>query len=219
MNQDTMKSFFVKLGLISLAGAAGWHFLVGAELESERDLKLARQAQVHELTQGEKSIGLHARQVELSLDRMRGVRDELRVQLDAEHTMNMHEQLQTLAEYKGLTVTRIEPLRKRVEKLKRGAGLGKLELESQEFRVECEGPYSGVVEYIEELSNGASIAKISSFRMLPTSMESVRMILQVSAYEIGEFPEAFDEISNSSGVVDPVSQVADAGRAPKKGGS
>tara|TARA_R110002072_G_scaffold42064_21_gene118779 strand:+ start:23569 stop:24225 length:657 start_codon:yes stop_codon:yes gene_type:complete len=217
MNQDTMKSFFVKLGLISLAGAAGWHFLVGAELESERDLKLARDAQVRQLTQGEESIGLHAQQVERSLERMSEIRDELRAQLDSANGTNMHGHLQDLAEEKGLTVTKIEPLRKRIEKLKRGPGQAELELATQEFRVECDGPYSGIVDYLQELSGGSCITKVGSFRMLPTSKESARMILQVSTYELGAFPEAFEETMSAAPA--GVDQVTDARVAVSEGGA
>lgn len=217
MNQDTMKSFFVKLGLISLVGAGGWYFLVGAQLEAEGELKLARDAQVSQLNQGEESIGLHARQVERSLERMRGVRDELRAQLDSANATNMHEHLQDLAEAKGLTVTKIEPLRKRIDKLKRGSGQAELELATQEFRLECDGPYAGIVGYIEELGSGSSISKVISFRMLPTSKETARMILQVSTYEIGEFPEAFEETMSAAHA--GVDQVTDARVAVSKGGS
>jgi len=202
MNQDTMKSFFMKLGLISLAGAGGWYFLVGAQLEAEQEIKGARDAQVRHLTQGEESIGLHAEQVERSLERMRVVRDGLRAQLDSATATDMHGHLQDLAEAKGLTVTKIEPLRKRIDKLKRGPGQAELELATQEFRLECDGPYSGIVGYIQELSSGSSITKVGSFRMLPTSKETARMILQVSTYELGAFPEAFEETMSAAPVGD-----------------
>jgi len=216
MNQDTVKSFFVKLGLISLAGAGGWYFLVGSQLDAERDLKLAREAQVSGLESGEEAILLYADRVDRSLNRMRQVQGELQLQLDSENAMNMHEHLQTLAESKGLTVSRIEPLRKRIEKHKRGPGLSDLELATQEFRVECDGPYVGAVEYINLLSSGSSITKIGSFRMLPTSKESVRMILQVSTYEIGEFPEVFEEVVSE---VHIESSIADTHQVSTQGGA
>ena len=195
MNQDILKSFFIKFAVVAGVGAGGWMLLVGSRLGMEQEIRLSHASHVEHITNGERAIAEHAQAMNVSLERMNAVGHELQEQLGGDQSTNVHKQLQDTAENLGLTVSRIEPLQTSVQKYSRGEGQAGLELETKSFRVECAGTYSGIVKYIDELGNGPNIAKVGSFRILPTSSEHARVVLQISTYELVGFPEAIEELA------------------------
>lgn len=192
MNQDTQRSFIVKLLAASLFGAVAWHMLVGSRLQKEQDIHQERIAQVQAIALGEQAIEQHEETVTQSIKEMSRVRDELITQLGINETSSVHKNLQAAAEIHNLTVSRIEPLSKRVsEQANKQNDKLKIKLETSEFRVECTGSFAGIVGFIQELSTGSNISTVNSFRVIPVSSYSARMILQVSMYQLIEVPSAF----------------------------
>ncbi len=195
MNQDTQRVFFVRLLVISLVGAVAWHFLVGAKLDREQELKRLFALQTEEISQGEQEIALHADQLADSIRRMQKTRDEMMVHLDMIDSSKVHKILQDAADRYHLTISRVEPMRKSVDKRVRESDQDQdpIELEISEFRVECAGSFDGLVKFISELSEGHHLATVNSFRIIPVSAESARMSIQVSVYQISNAPKAFTE--------------------------
>jgi len=193
MNQDTQRSFFVRLIMVSLIGAFAWHFLVGAKLEREQELKRVFALETKEISQGEQQITLHADQLATSIERMQKTRNEMVAHLDMIDSSKVHKILQDAADRHHLTVSRVEPVRKSVDKRVRQTDQSQIELEVSEFRVECTGTFGGLVGFIGELSEGAYLAKVNSFRMIPVSSDSARMYVQVSVYQLTNAPKAFTE--------------------------
>ena len=193
MNYDTQRSFFFRLGIVSLIGAISWHILVGAKLEREQELKRTFASQTEAILQGEQEIERHADQLETSIERMQKVRDEMITHLDMVQSSKVHQILQDAAESYDLTVSRVEPVRMQTNKRVRKSDQSEIELGISEFRIECEGSYGGLVGFISELSNGTHLAKVGSFRIIPISNDSARMNIQVSVYQFAEAPAVFFE--------------------------
>ncbi len=193
MNQDTQRVFFIRLFIISIVGAVAWHFLVGAKLDREQELKRLFALQTEEISQGEQEIALHADQLADSIQRMQKTRDEMVVHLDMVDSSKVHKILQDAADRYHLTISRVEPMRKSVDKRVRESDQNPIELEISEFRVECAGSFDGLVKFISELSEGHHLATVNSFRIIPVSAESARMSIQVSVYQITNAPAAFTE--------------------------
>jgi hypothetical protein len=199
MSQDIQKSFLVRLIVISLIVSVAWYLIVGPQVIRVQEISEAHESQIEDISVGEEAINKHASQLTKSLQQMSEVRDQLILQFDVGHSSNYHKHLQEAAESHGLTVSRIEPLRTSVAKRESEKDQGDIKLESKEFRVECGGSYAGIVEYLEGLSNGPSVAKVSTFRIIPTSTNQARMIMQVSVYHLIETPDSFSKTQFDDG--------------------
>ncbi len=206
MNQDIQRSFIVKLLVASLLGAVAWHTLVGSRLEKEQDIHQEYLTQTQAIALGEQTFERQEKAVTQSIEEMSRVRDELITQLGVNETSSVHKNLQAAAEIHNLTVSRIEPLSKRVSEQANNNSM--IKLETSEFRVECVGSFAGIVGFIKELSTGQNISTVNSFRVMPVSSYSARMILQVSMYQLIEVPPEF-----TSSLHDKAVQVTSVGGA------
>lgn len=191
MNQDIMKNFLVKLIAISAISAVIWHTLISPQVDKLKDLQEARSSQAHEIDQGEQTIALHADEMNETLKRMDTVRSEISTNLNVNQATNVHRYLQESANRRTLTVSRIEPLRSSSVKKSNPLTKQEIELETKEFRIECVGSYNATMNFFQDLSSGDNIAKVSSFRIIPVSEQDVRMIVQVSVYQLVKVPDTF----------------------------
>ena len=191
MNQEILKYFVIKLVAISLVSAAVWHTLISPQVDKLKDLQSSSIAQAREIDQGEKTISAHAKEMNETLNRMDAVRDEISTNLNVNQATNIHRYLQESATQRNLTVSRIEPLRSSLTKKNNPLTKQEIELETKEFRVECVGSYDATINFFQDLSRGNNIAKVSSFRIIPVSEQDVRMIVQVSVYQLVKVPDSF----------------------------
>ena len=189
MNQELQKQFVLKLFGVSLLAAGAWFYSVGPQSKKLQALNEKHLQQMNDVEHGEQMIQQYQSQVVDSVDQMSLIREKIFQQLDAKNEKNVHKALQDSAESFGLTVSRIEPLRT-VDVSNKESDDSKITLETKEFRVECSGPFDGVVRYIEDISTSQTIAKVDSFRVIPVSSDHVRVILQVSTYELVELPQS-----------------------------
>ncbi len=206
MNRDIQKTFLFRLGIVSLVGAVAWHILVGAKLEREQELRRAFALQTKLILEGEQEIDQYADELSDSIDRMQRTREEMITHLDMVESAKVHQILQSSAEFHGLTVSRIEPVRMGTDKRVRSTDQSEISLGINEYRIECSGSFGSLVGFIGELSSGKYLAQVGSFRIIPTSNDSARMNIQVSVYQLVEAPEVFFESFE-----DPKIEMTDAG--------
>ncbi|PCI09392.1 hypothetical protein COB72_06620 [bacterium] len=193
MNQDIQKIFITKLVLASLGTALVWYMTIGAKEKQVYDLEQIYIAQMSEVTQGEAEMSKNESMIDYCVTQMCSIRDELSTQFDVNETINARKHIQDAAEMYSLTVSRIEPLRSSLTKKKNKVDDTEITIKTEEYRVECVGPFDGIVRYVDDLSNSSQITKVNSFRIIPVSSEYARMILQVSVYRLVEVPETFNE--------------------------
>jgi len=206
MNQDTQKTFALKLFGLSIIAGGIWHTAIGPQVTKVGDAAELHQQQLDEIRTGEDSISRQADAVQTSISKMTKIRNEISSQFSVHQTANWHKDLQESAEKFGLTVSRIEPLRNAVANRESELEQGTIQLGTSEFRIESLGSYDGIVKYLESLSNGANIARVNSFRITPVSKEYARLMLQVSIYQITEVPEVFTD-----SFVEPEASITEVG--------
>ncbi len=193
MNQDIQKTFITKLVLAALGTGLVWYMTIGAKEKQVYDLDQIYIAQMSEVTQGEDEMSKNESTIDYCMTQMCSIRDELATQFDVTETINARKHIQDAAEMYSLTVSRIEPLRSSLTKKKNKLDGTEITIKTEEYRVECVGPFDGIVRYVDDLSNSSQITKVNSFRVIPVSSEYARMILQVSVYRLVEVPETFNE--------------------------
>lgn len=198
MNQETQKTFALKLMGLSIIAGGVWHTVISPQVNRVGDVGQQRLKQIDEIEEGESAIMRQAAVVQSSVSRMTKVRNELSSQFSVHTDTNWHKDLQESAEGFGLTVSRIEPLRNSVVSRETDLDQGVIQLGTKEFRIESLGSYDGIVKFLESLSNGSNIARVNSFRITPVSKEYARLMLQVSIYQITEVPESFTSSFNKS---------------------
>ena len=193
MNQDIQKTFITKLILAALGTGLVWYMTIGAKEKQVFDLEQVYISQMSEVTQGEDEMNKNKNATEYCVTQMCSIRDEMATQFDVNETVNARKHIQDAAEMYSLTVSRIEPLRSSLTKKKNKVDATEITIKTEEYRVECVGPFDGIVRYVDDLSNASQIAKVNSFRVIPVSSEYARMILQVSVYRLVEVPDTFSE--------------------------
>lgn len=191
MSLDIQRGFVFRLIAVSVIVSIAWMMIVGPRVHKVDEMNQVRHAQDQEIAAGEEAIGHYSSRLGVSMERMSRVRDHLVSQLDASQSSNTHKLLQDSAESHDLTVSRIEPMRTTLAKSISDIDQSEIHLETKEFRVECAGPYAGIVGYLEDLSSDSNMAKASTFRIIPVGKDNARMIVQVSIYQLIEIPEAF----------------------------
>jgi hypothetical protein len=198
MSQEVLKAFVIKLLGVSLLAAIAWYMAVKPQTDRLNELRLTNATQMIEITQGEEAIASLSDKVIASESQLDKIREEILLQFDMDQGTNAHKRLQESAEQHYLTVTRIEPLRSSITTHKGKSDQGDVQLETKEFRVECVGPFGGIVGFLNDLSNGEQISKVDSFRIVPVSRAGARMIMQVSIFQFVDTPKVFSEASRSA---------------------
>jgi len=191
MTDEMLKSFVLKLAGVSVVAAVIWMTAVAPEVKRLHEIKAAYASQSTEISEGETAMADQSGRIQASVDRMNEIRDELISELQTGSDITSHKHIQDTAERNNLTVSRIEPLRSSESTHVNEADQSKIRLLTKEFRVECAGSYDGLVGYINDLSNGSTIAKVNTFRIVPVSEEGARMILQVSTYQLLDTNKVF----------------------------
>jgi len=204
MTDEMLRSFVLKLGGVSIVAAVIWMTAVAPEVKRLHEIKVAYASQSTEISEGERTMADQRGRIQASVDRMNDIRDELISQLRSGSDINAHKHIQDTAENNNLMVSRVEPLRSSESTRVNKTDQSKIRLLTKEFRVECAGSFDGLVGYINDLSNGSTIAKVNTFRIVPVSAESARMILQISTYQLLDANTVF-----SGSVIGSSTQVSD----------
>ncbi|MGV6814487.1 MAG: hypothetical protein ACWA5W_05685 [Phycisphaerales bacterium] len=198
MNSQTSKSFAIKLALASIGAAVAWHVVVGSQVDEVRDLRHDLEQQNKEIEVGQEAINQFSGSMQSSIKQMSEIKDTIATQFDLDHSVNSHKFLQETAEQAGLTVLRVEPLGAEVNSRELPASSEELVMETEEYRLECVGPYASLAQFLDMINHSANIAKVNTFRLVPLSKDSTRGLLQVSVYQLTKAPEQLTSASPDS---------------------
>ena len=202
MNQDLLRSFLIKLAGVSLVASVAWIMVVSPHVKRVRDISDSYAIQATAIEQGEQSIHQYGDQLELDFAHIGEIHRELTEQLDVHKELNIHKHLQEAAEAAQLTVSRIEPLGSRITKHVNELDQSEISLQSTEYRIECEGQFSGIVHFLHDLHSGPNITKADSLRILPVSSDHARMIIQISVFQLTDVPDSFlESLEDSSKLI------------------
>lgn len=189
MNADIQRTFVGKLLVLGLITGSMSFFLVRPKSLAASELESQFQIQSESIALGERNLEQHADLVSRAIIDMRAARDAMLDDLALNDAEQSHQLLQRTAIENGLTVTRVEPLQSILDDVQTGSVDEKAAVEKKQFRLECNGTYSGVVDFIQEMQQGPRLAQIESFRMMPTSEQSVRAIMYINLLELVEYPQ------------------------------
>ncbi len=191
MNADIKRTFMTGT-LIACAGAAAIsYFVVQPKVTTATEVRseLAREQEFIE--KGEQEIASSSDRVDAMVAAMRDARDAMLGDLSNTDPTQSQQQLQRLANDRGLTVTRIEPVRSSFDEVKTGSPEQDARIEIKEYRVECRGAFNAVVAFIDDLQRGSGQPRVSSFRMVPADAERVRAVVSVEMLEMVDYPDSF----------------------------
>lgn len=177
-----------------------WHLIVGPNKKDVHDLKQVYSAHLLEVSQGEEMMLQSQVMVDACVSRMCSIRDDLLSQFKLDGTTDARKHIQESAEQFDLTISHIDPLRSTITRSDSKVSEDEIRLETKGFRVECVGPYNGLVQYIEDLSSTSHVAKVNSFRIIPVSRDTARMTLQVSVYHFEHVPETLTKFFEHSSI-------------------
>ncbi len=194
MNQDNRRAFLLRLLVVTGAVFAARYTLVLPRVRQVGEMRQRFESQTRQAREGEKAIGAYSRQVGETVGNMSAVRDEMNQRLAPCESTQVHNRLQHAAEQNSLTVIRLEPMRSASAKGASGMVPDAAELRTDEFRIECTGPYQGIVAFLDELDSGPNLPRVTMFRMIPTSGDSARMVMQVSLHQLVKSPEDFNKV-------------------------
>ena len=198
MNSQTSKSFAIKLTLASIAMAVAWHIVVGSQVDAVQGLRLDLEQQNKEIEAGQEAISQFSGSMQSSIKQMSEIKETIAAQFDLDHSVNSHKFLQETAEQAGLTVLRVEPLGVGVNSRQIPVTNEELVIETEEYRLECVGPYDSLVHFLEMINHSSNIAKVNTFRFIPLSKDSTRGLLQVSVYQMTKTPKQLTCVSPES---------------------
>ena len=201
MNQDLLKSFLIKLTGVTLVASVAWMMIVSPHVQRVRDISETYSIEATAIEQGEQSILQYGDQLKVDFIHIGEIRRELTEQLDVHKELNIHKYLQETAEAAQLTVSRIEPLGSQISKYVDELDQSEISLQSTEYRIECEGMFSGIVHFLHGLHSGPNITKASSLRILPLSNDRARMIIQITMFQLTDVPDSFLESLDDSSTV------------------
>lgn len=193
MNIDTMKAYMVRvLALGCVCGAASFLF-VRPVIAKASDLQSERQSQLEFIEQGEEHIVQYEDELLRAVRDTRASRDAMLSDLRSDPDMQDQQLFQRLAATRGLTLTRVEPMRSKLADAKLGSPDRQAEVERKDYRLECRGSYSGLVQFIDDIQSNNRQMQVISFRLVPTSGQRVKTTLNLSMVELKSYPESLGQ--------------------------
>ncbi|MFG0314102.1 MAG: hypothetical protein ACF8LL_07945 [Phycisphaerales bacterium] len=207
MNTDTMKAYMVRvLALGCVCGAASFLF-VRPVITRASDLQGERQSQLEFIEQGEEHIAQYEDDLRRAVSSTRASRDAMLRDLRSDPDMQDQQLFQRLASARGLTLTRVEPMRSKLADATLGSPEQKAEVERKDYRLECRGSYSGLVQFIDDIQSSNRQMQVISFRLVPTSGQRVKTTLNLSMVELKSYPESLERAFAEGGVQASVTEV------------
>lgn len=210
MNADLNKAIAARVALVAAGSVALSYFFVKPSSIAAAEMERVHDAHHEYIDLGEQEMASNADQVEALVSNMRAARDAIVNDLTNSVPAQTHQQLQRLAIDRGLTVTRVEPTKSSVHESKTGTPAQSVKIEEKEFRIECQGAFSGVVAFVDDIQRSPGQPRVSSFRMIPTDENRVRASVTINLIELIEFPEKMKNAFDLTGE-QPQSDVSSSG--------
>lgn len=189
MNGDVKNTVLTRIVLVAAGAAAMSYFFVKPSSLTAAEMERVHDEQSEYIDLGEREMVKNIDQVEALVSNMRAARDAIVEDLTNDVPAQTHQQLQRLAVDRGLTVTRVEPTKSSIHEAKTGSPLQSFKVEEKEFRIECQGAFSGVVAFVDDIQRSPGQPRVSNFRMIPTDENRVRASVTINLIELIEFPE------------------------------
>lgn len=207
MSIDTMRAYMVRvLALGCVCGAASFLF-VRPVMTRASDLQSERQSQLEFIERGEEHIAQHEEELLRAVSDTRASRDAILSDLRSDPDMQDQQLFQRLAASRGLTLTRVEPMRSKLADAKLGSPDRQAQVERKDYRLECRGSYSGLVQFIDDIQSSNRQMQVISFRLVPTSGQRVKTTLNLSMVELKSYPKSLEQAFAEGGAQANVSEV------------
>ncbi len=188
MNSDITKNAAVRIAVVGLLVGAANFALVRPKLAEATEMKDEQSKRSLYLQQGEQVL---VEEQDSLTERARDTaesRDKILLDLDASKGNQDQQQFLRLASARGLTITRVEPIRSSVTKQGLGEGLTQAEALLKEYRIECRGAFSGFVSLLSDIQSSDRRLSVTDFRMVPAGENEARVSMTISLLELTEYP-------------------------------
>lgn len=196
MSTDLTRSAITRIAIIGIiAGGAGF-FFVKPKMTAASDLRAESERRIEFIRAGESNIALHQEQLEELVSSTIESRKAMLEDLSPDDDLQDQQVFQRMAAARGLTITRVEPLRESSNAKEIGEFGAEAVILQKEYRIECRGSFSGLVRFIEDIQQSNRHMSVSNFRLVPTDAKRIRCSLTISMVELTAYPESLDTVFN-----------------------
>lgn len=190
MTTAFIRAYFTKLTLIVVAMLTINHLAVRPKAHEMGEMMEEYRSQVEFIRAGQVQMKQNDQEIERFRQQVDSTRANILKDLGPDPSLFAHQRLQRYAKAHGLTVTRVEPMRSVIKQTNDdGVLTNPIAIDTKEFRMECHGAFHSVLALIAEIQGGPYNGQVTSFRMVPTNDDAVRVVMQVRLIELKQFPD------------------------------
>ena len=192
MNAETKKQTTMKIVIVSGLACIAWMFLVKPAIQNVSDLKETLSSQEQLIQTYQQKVGdvgsADSAEVQIRLGAILSSMSEFVSEGDSGTAL--HSLINNSANLNGVSIARIESVKDR-KISERVAGTDQVvEGVNHLIRVEFEGDYGSVLSFMDDVAHGSVPLKFSSFRLLPTGNESVRVNAEINSVMLTSIPSS-----------------------------
>lgn len=202
MNQDITRSALTRLVIVGVLAGGGSFLLVKPKTSEASDLRKEFEQREMYIQKGESNIAMHQDEISRLVESTLRSRDAMLEDLSPDSHLQDQQIFQRMAAARGLTITRVEPIRESSNSAKVGEFGAEASLLTKEFRIECRGAFSGLVAFIDDIQTSKRQMQVKDFRLVPTDAQRIRTSLTISMVELAMYPEALNQVFSSNTQVD-----------------
>lgn len=188
MNSEFAKSAMTRIVLVGVLAGAANYVLVRPKLTQASDIVHEQRNREVFLKQGEQVLYTENDQLKSRVVETAHTRDKVLEDLENSKGNQDQQQFQRLAGARGLTITRVEPIRSSSVKQFVGEGLVEAQAVKKEYRIECRGAFSGFVSLMSDMQSSNRRLSVTDFRLVPAGEDEVRVSMTVAMLELTEYP-------------------------------
>ncbi len=193
MNQDITRSALTRLAIVGVLAGGGSFLLVKPKASEASDLRKEFNQREMYIQKGESNIATHQDEIKRLVESTVSSRDAMLEDLSPDTHLQDQQIFQRMAAARGLTITRVEPIRESSNATKVGEFGAEASLITKEFRIECRGAFSGLVAFIDDVQTSKRQMQVKDFRLVPTDAQRIRTSLTISMVELTKYPEVLDQ--------------------------
>lgn len=193
MNQDITRSALTRLAIVGVLAGGGSFLIVKPKTSEASDLRKEFNQRELYIQKGESNIATHQGEIKRLVESTLSSRDAMLEDLSPDTHLQDQQIFQRMAAARGLTITRVEPIRESSNATKVGEFGAEASLLTKEFRIECRGAFSGLVAFIEDIQTSKRQMQVKDFRLVPTDAQRIRTSLTISMVELAQYPEVLDQ--------------------------
>ena len=188
MTGDFTKVAMTRIVVVGILAGATNYLLVRPKLTQASDIMHEQHEREIYLREGEQVLDEEHVLLETRVIETAASRDSILQDLENTNGNQDQQHFQRLASARGLTITRVEPIRSSTSKQFLGEGLVEAEGTKKEYRIECRGAFSGFVSLLSDMQSSDRRLSVTDFRMVPAGEDEVRVSMTVGMFELNEYP-------------------------------